>query len=163
MREQVRVLEDGRHFYALLRPRLTPHVAGASPSQLCSLKQISPCTHPRAGIARFTLAVDLCCTKHNPEARARLLTSCNGLQSWLVCMPRRVLARLGSGPGTLRAALHGMRPAAGDGGIRLNSAESPPCCGCGIRSHRQLRGASKAAAPPPKHAIDQRAAPHEPC
>ena len=78
-------------FYALLRPRLTPDAAGASPSHLCSLKQISPCTHPRAGIARFTLAVDLCCTKLCPEARARLFTSCNCLQSWLVCMPRRVL------------------------------------------------------------------------
>ena len=142
----------GTSRYALLRPCLTPHAA-ASPSQLCSLKQISPCTPPRAGIARFTLAGGSMLYKTMLPALCKAFTCC-------ICDGAGSLDgqdgfyRTSSGPGRLRAALYRMHPTAGDGGIRLNSTGSP-CCGRhpGIRSHRFA--SEQGSAPHPPHAIEQ--------
>jgi hypothetical protein len=125
--------------YALFSPRLTPHAA-ASPSQLCSLKQISLVHTPRAKISRVALAGGSMLYKMTSQRCAKRTYELYLRQSW--CSAAQGTGFIASfWTRTLRAALYRMPSAARDGRIHLNSTESPSVAG--IRSHRQLREANK--------------------
>ena len=125
-------------------PSYTPSRQEIASEALVALRSKSRLYTPLAPkFLASRLLVDLCFTNLCSQRRARRPRSCICDGAELCWLGLGFYMRL-AGSGRLRAALYGMPPAAGDGGIHLNSAESPSVCLAGIiRSHRQLREANR--------------------
>ena len=160
-------------------------ISEASIASWCSPLRSSPSIQPRVGDLRLRhwllSEANLACT-HPSRRNFSRRTCCwiYALQNFapgtvqalrateLVALPQ-LLGLAGHGfyqvrSGQGRVARHstGCLLSPETGRIHLNSTESP---GCG-RHHPKPSAASRSeqtVAPPPQHAIDQRAAPHEPC